>query len=109
MSPLEFGRELEAYDEARKEQVEREEREIEREIAQAWQVVAFYAEMTNKGKLPSLGEVLERVKPKPKAIAVPHVAPVASQLTFLSKKLGIPLRPISPEAERAFVRVDGRS
>ncbi len=100
MSPLEFGRALAAYDADCRER-------FEAQVSQAWYGVSLYAEMASKGTLPALADVLARMKPKP--IERPQaVAQVKSDLMFLSKSLGIPLRPISPEAEAAFVRVDGR-
>jgi hypothetical protein len=99
MSPLEFGRALAAYDAECREH-------YEAQIAQAWHGVALYAQMTSTGTLPPLSEILGRMQPR-EAPSRPKVAQVKNELEVLSRQLGIPLRPMSEEAKRAFVRVDG--
>jgi hypothetical protein len=100
MSPLELGRELAAFDQNQREQ-------FEAQIAQVWHGVYLYAEMTRTGSLPALADHLAKMKPREVTTRPKAVAQLKNQLEFLSRDLGIPLRPISEEAKRAFVRVDG--
>lgn len=103
MSPLEFGREIEAWDDAQRE---REERRTRGEVAIAWHTVALTNELHGKGSLPDLRDVVARMQPR-KADPVNLTA----QLDRLSKQYGIPVQPMSPEAHAALqklaVRMDG--
>jgi hypothetical protein len=99
MSPLEFFREMAAYDANCREQ-------FDAQVAQVWHGLRLYAEMSKSGNLPGLDAVLARMRPEtpePKQMT----AQVGAQLMTLSKALGIPLRPMSDEAKRAFVNVHG--
>lgn len=103
MSLLEFGREVEAFNEARQEHIDREEREMQREVALAWRTAAFYGELQATGKLPSLADVLARMKAKPDATPQKPVD-ILSQLSVLSKQYGVPMRPMSQETFAAMKR-----
>lgn len=100
MTPIQYTRHM----------VAAHDREVDmqaRNLSHAWHIVALTSELQTTGKLTPLNELLERLRPSTPKVTVDPSAALKNQLMFLAKKLGTPLRPISPEAEAAFVRVGG--
>jgi hypothetical protein len=70
-------------------------------MVQAWQTAALVG-AAMAGKLPSLPNLLAKLRPAPKHL--PHAS-----LAQLSTHLGIPMRPASPEALAALERLEARA
>lgn len=100
MSPLEFGREIEAWDDAQRE---REERLTRGEVAIAWHTVALQNELHATRRLPDLRDVVARMTPRKN-----EPVNLAAQLDALSKQYGIPVQPMSPEAHAALQKLTVR-
>jgi len=69
--------------------------ERERALCQAWEAAALTG-AAMAGKLPKLEKLLREIRPAPKRIS----------LAEISRTLGIPMRPASPEAIAALQRLE---
>ena len=73
--------------------------ERERDLIQAWRGLQLYVEVTNTKKLPALDVVLSRTRQKV------TTGLQMTELAMLSERVGIPIRPASPEALDALRRM----